>query len=141
MAAKKGGNKARNGKATAALAGAKELQTMTFWRNLARLTNPEVKDDFEIGEIAIALQQICKGFTTEWESVSKICNKNEDTKVGIAIAITVDRRTQPSDVTVKFGYAEKHSVTYKSQVPDPNQDELPGMKEPDAEQPEAPTEE
>lgn len=127
--AKKGANKAKNKNAASAGSVPMELGTMTYWRKLANLVCPDIKDDFELGEVAIALQQICKGFSTEFEFVSKICNKNEDTKIGVGITVTIDRRTTPSEVSVKFGYAEKHAITFKSQVPDPNQDELPGIAE------------
>ena len=104
------------------------LESMNFWRDLARQVCPDVKDDFELGEVAVILQEVSKHLSNEQERISKICNKNADTQIRVGMQIAIDRRTTPSEVTVKIGYSEKYGATIKAQVPDPNQDQLPGLE-------------
>lgn len=101
------------------------LLSMAFWRELAGHVIPDEKDEYKIGEVALTLQQSCQAITSEHEFIDKICGKNADSKISFAIGVTIDRRTTPSEVAVKLGYSEKHSINLKAQVPDPNQDELP----------------
>lgn len=105
------------------------LESMNFWRDLARQVCPDVKDDFELGEVAVILQETSKHLSNEQERISKICNKNADTQIRVGLQIGIDRRVTPSEVSVKIGYSEKYGATIKAQVPDPNQDQLPGLVE------------
>lgn len=131
---KRGANKARN-QASPAI----NLESMNYWRELAKTICPNIDDDYELGEVAVALQQFCKIWNVEQKTISKICNKNEDTKISVGFGVVIDRRTTPSEVAVKVSYAEKHALSFKCQVPDPNQDELPGITEGN-ESPEEPAE-
>lgn len=120
---KRGANKAKNP------AEPINIKSMAFWRNLAKSTCPHVDDEYELGELALALQQTCELWSVEQKDISKICNKNEDTKICATFAVTIDRRTTPSEIAVKVSFSEKHGRTMKAQVPDPNQDELPLQSE------------
>lgn len=121
---KKGGNKARS---EGTFKG--DIGNMQYWRGLAKSICPDLEDEYEIGEVATILQQIATGFGKEQGAISKICKKNEDSCVTFSFACGIDRRTTPSEVQTKLGFSEKHSVTFKSTVPDPSQTELPGLNE------------
>ncbi len=121
---KKGANKLAASKSDSSA----ELDNMKFWRELALKVCPELKDDEnKVGELAIMLHQVCKAMNVEFETISKLCDKNTDNKVSFALAITIDRRVTPSEVKTKLGYSEKHALTFTAQVPDPNVMELPLM--------------
>lgn len=123
---KRGANKART-------EGTKsEIGNMQFWRGLAEDICPDLDkkaDAFEIGEIAVALQQACSLVGQEQKTISRTCEKNEDKKVSFSLTVSIDRRTSPPEVAVSISYAERHRDSLKAKVPDPNQTELPGLDE------------
>lgn len=121
---KRGANKARS---EGVFKG--DIGNMQYWRGLANQILPELEDEYEIGEVAVILQQIATALGKEQGAISKICKKNEDSSVTFSFACGIDRRTTPSEVQTKLGFSEKHSVTFKSTVPDPSQTELPGLNE------------
>lgn len=121
---KRGANKARS---EGVFKG--DIGNMQYWRGLATQILPDLEDEYEIGEVAVILQQIATAIGKEQGAISKICKKNEDSSVTFSFACGIDRRTTPSEVQTKLGFSEKHSVTFKSTVPDPSQTELPGLNE------------
>lgn len=129
---KRGGNKARS---EGTFKG--DIGNMQYWRGLAQSILPDVDDEYEVGEIAVILHQVCVALGKEQPTISKICNKNEDSSISFSLACAIDRRTTPPEVQVKLSFSEKHALTLKSTVPDPKQTELPGLDESEVVEPKA----
>src|SRR3974390_395318 len=110
--------------------GAVNVGDMQFWREVARQIVPNEDDEWHIGEIATTLRLMGDCIGKEWIQASKICNKSEASSLGLGISVSISRKETPPTVKVSLGYAEKHKRSAQSDVPDPNQTELPGISQP-----------
>lgn len=105
-----------------------DIHRHSFWRGLASKLVPEEKDDWHIGELATALQLGCGQLAEHWAQISEICGRTEDSVIRVGFTAEIDRGAKPACVSVKLSYAEKYKGSAASDVPDPNQDQLPGLE-------------
>ncbi len=132
--AKEAPKKKRTGNRVSVPAGEADIQldNMQFWRDFAAALVPDLagkENALELGEVAVALQEIGQQITTHWPKISRICDKNDDKCISVSFALGIDRRVTPAEVSVRSGYSEKYGETLKAKVPDPNQTELPGLSD------------
>lgn len=128
MPPKKGSPKKSRGKNQPAIQERKmsvEIEDFDYWRNLAKQVVQDLTDPWHISEVATIMHSFATGLAMNWETVSKICDKNQDKTITMACPIVIDRRNTPPEVTCTPSYGEKHRTPIKRRVPDPSVNELP----------------
>lgn len=98
-----------------------------FWRGVVREILPKEKEEWHVGEVATALKLQTELLTKHWADASRIADKSEGRTVSLSISIKIDRKEIPPVVKVSVGFSESHGGKAASDVPDPAQDELPGL--------------
>ena len=106
-----------------------EIDKMPFWRQLAGQLLPDEKDQWHVGEIATALRLTAELLRDNWPVASTICDKSEKAKITLGISVCVDRKETPPSVGVALSFGERIKRLAASEVPNPDQLDLPGVVE------------
>ena len=121
--------KSKNTAAAKIVSGSKahSMESMDYWRDQARGLLPEEKSDKLIGIVATWAKLQAGLLIQSWKDVRDFSEDNEG--IAIAFSIKVDQSKAPPTVKLKMSYNEPHTWNAESEVPDENQQELPGVIE------------
>src|ERR1017187_261569 len=101
--------------------------SMDYWWDQARGLLPDEKSDKLIGIVATWAKLQAGLLIQSWKDVRDFSEDNEG--IAIAFSIKVDQSKAPPTVKLKMSYNEPHTWNAESEVPDENQQELPGVIE------------
>lgn len=112
-----------------------ECNSPQFWKGPARLIVGEKADDWETMEIATILQGVFTDIRDHYPKINKIAKQQKG--IALSFSVKTDHEVQPPTIVVNGTYAEKHNMKFKSDCPDPNAMDLPGLSraEVEAQQP------
>jgi len=101
---------------------------MDLWRMIYRDINPEIKDEWLIGEGATALRLMAQLWYDNRDELNRIASKCG----GLEVSWTLrsDRSFEVPVVRVNGTFSEKHPMKAESEVPDPKAMELPFERQP-----------
>jgi hypothetical protein len=105
------------------------VKEFDYWRGLAVELNPalatkaEKSDDvdWQLNELAIALQETACLISAHWTTIQKVASKAEKKAASFSVKVDINRLNMPSEVDAKVSYSESYSESVKRKVPDPNQ--------------------
>jgi len=80
--------------------------------------------DQKVNELAVQLMGKCELLVKHYKGMDKLIGEG---KASISWSVTVDRTVIPPSVEVKGSFGEKTKMKFKSDIPDPNAQDLPGL--------------
>jgi hypothetical protein len=102
-----------------------DIQSTQFWREVAEHILPDEEEKSKIMELATALQLLANDVSKDWKKIDRVARAQDGLSLGVSIKI--DRSITPSVIEVNGNYSERHSFKSKSDCPDPNAPDLPGL--------------
>jgi len=103
-----------------------EVGSLDYWRALARAVAVDEQDEWRIGEIATALNDVARLLGTHWQSINTILEGNIDNKISVGFNVQFERESKEKrHVGCKIGYNQKFAEAMSGEVPNPDQTELP----------------
>ena len=107
-----------------------EITSLDLYRRIATgiLIAADVKqnDEFEWKANELATQLLLKVslITKHYKAMDRLADSK---KLAVSWSVVIDRSITPSIVEVKGSFGEKHKMKAKSDTPDPNAKDLPGL--------------
>jgi hypothetical protein len=106
-----------------ALAG--DYDSPQFWKGPALDIVGEKADEWELMEVATILHGGFVLLRDNYKQINTIANKQGG--IGMSIGVKTDREVSPPTIAVNLGCNESHKWKFKSDCPDPNAKDLPGL--------------
>ncbi len=109
-----------------------DISSLAFFRGIAQSVlmaagyDPDKSKEFDwkVGELATQLMLKVTLIAKHYKAMDRLADSQ---KLSVSWSVVIDRTVTPSVVEVKGSFGEKHKMKAKSDAPDPNAMELPGL--------------